>query len=485
MLQGRSRFGAGALKLAFLPSETTGGDSPLAQADDLRRQQALRRRFETMGLEVGLLPGGRALLVTLPVGPEPFPSPQGPRVVRAVRFFTVGHDRIKCVAPRALFHVPLVRIVDCETQAELEARIRSAWAQRLESLERAGRWLAGLGFELEPPQGAPQWSLPLGLEDERARAIVVEPDRVILPSRGPLSGLALACAEDRVFAPEACSSSTDLELGVTARLEELARGRRRPPARRGANDAADLPAPKSLRRAPVLVVGSHLVGDRAVHESLRLRGFDVRASHSMADALDAFRERSFELVLAETRLDRGDGIELIPAIRSLPGIQELPVALVDDRPREGRRSAARAAGASAYLTGPLDGARIAGALMQLAAADRRRFTRFERALSVSWPDCDAPGISATIGRGGMFVKTPATTPSRTRYAIHLAEPGSTVSVDAELSYRLPEAAGPEGPEGIGLRFCGFEPGDEAAWIAYLARLAPLTARRTPASRAPS
>jgi len=458
----------------------------LAQVDDLRRQQGLRRRFETMGLDVGLLPGGRSLLVTLPVGPEPFASPQGPRVVRAVRFFTVGHDRIKCVAPRALFHVPLVRIVDCETPADLEARIRAAWAQRLDALERAGRWLAGLGVELEAPQGAPQWCIPLGLEDERARAIAVEPDRVILPSRGPLSGVPLARAEDRVFAPGPCSSATDLELAVTARLEEMARGRRRAPARRQASDAADLPAPKSLHRAAVLVVGSHLAGDRAVHESLRLRGFEVRASHSMADALDAFRERSFELVLAEARLDRGDGIELIPAIRALPGIQELPVALVDDRPREGRRSAARAAGASAYLTGPLDGARIAGALVQLAAADRRRFTRYARALSVSWRGCDEPGVSATIGRGGMFVKTQAATPLRTRYAIHLAEAGATLGVDAELSYRLPEAgARPEGPEGVGLRFYGFEVGDEAAWIDYLARLAPLTARPTPASRAPS
>ena len=474
------------LKPPLRPSESTEGDSPLVQADDLRRQQILQRRFEAMGLEVGLLPGGRSLLVTLPVSAEPFPTPQGARVVRAVRFFTVGHDRIKCVAPRALFHVPLVRIVDCETPADLEARVRAAWALRLDALERAGRWLRGLGIDLEAPQGAPQWTLPLGLEDERAHAIVVEPERVVLPSRGPLSGLPLARAEERVFAPEGCRSSTDLELAVTSRLEELARGRRRSASPRTAGDTADLPAPRSLRRAPVLVVGSHVATDRGLHESLRLRGFEVQATHSMADALGAFRERSFELVLAETRLDRGDGLELVPAIRSLPGIQELPVALLDDRPREGRRNAARAAGASAYLSGPLDGAGIAGALVQLAAQDRRRFTRYERALSVSWPGCEEPGVSATVGRGGMFVKTPRAVPSRGRYAIHLAEAGATLAVDAELSYRLPETgARPEGPEGIGLRFCGFEPGGEATWIDYLARLAPLTARPTPASRAPS
>ena len=458
----------------------------MPQADEIRRQQVLRRRFEALDLEVGLLPGGRSLLVTLPVGPEPFATPQGPRVVRAVRFYTVGYDRIKCVAPRALFHVPLVRIVDCETRAHLEARIRAAWSERQEALGRARRWLEELGVAIEAPQGAPHWGFSLGLEDAGARAVAVEPERVILPSRGPLSGLQLASPAERVFAAEGCGSATDLELAVTARLEELARSRRRlhplPPAAEG----ADLPAPRSAFRAPVLVVGGRLAADRTLHESLRLRGFEVRATHSMADALDAFRERSFELVLAETRLDRGDGIELIPAIRMLPGIQELPVALLDDRAREGRRAAARAAGANAYLTGSLDGARLASALVQLAAIGRRRFTRYKRALSVSWHGDESPGVSATIGRGGMFVKTTrAASAASGPYALHLPESATTLRVDAELAYRLPDSAGPEGPDGIGLRFRAFQPGDEAAWIDYLARLAPLTSRRLPASPAPS
>ena len=458
----------------------------MAQVDEIRRLQALRRRFEALGLEVGMLPGGRSILVTLPVGAEPFATPQGPRIVRAVRFYTVGYDRIKCVAPRALFHLPLVRIVDCETTTDLEARIRAAWDERQLALGRARRWLEDLGVAIEAPQGAPHWGFALGLEDERARAAVVEPERVILPSRGPLSGLSLASPAERVFAPEGCRSATDLELAVTARLEELARRRRRPQPRPRPSDGADLPAPRSAFRAPVLLVGARLATDRTLHESLRLRGFEVRATPSMAEGLDAFREHSFELVLAEARLDRADGIELIPSIRMLPGIQELPVALLDDHARESRREAARAAGANAYLAGGLDGARLASALVHLAAIGRRRFTRYKSALSVSWRGADSPGVSATIGRGGMFVKTACAAPSANgRYAVHLPESGSTLRVDAELAYRLPDAAGPEGPDGFGLRFRAFQPGDEAAWIDYLARLAPLTARRLPASPAPS
>jgi CheY-like chemotaxis protein len=444
----------------------------VARADELRRQQVLQRRFEAMGLEASLLPGGRAVVVTLPVGPEPFETPQGARRLRAVRFYTVGHDRIKCVAPRALFHLPFVRILDCASPADLEARIRAAWAERLRGLARAKRWLDDLGVTPEAALGAPQWSFSLGLEDSRARGLAVEAGRVILPSRGPLSGLVLGRAEDRVFQVDAsCAAAVDLELAATSRLEELARAARRPATRFRHVD--DLPAPRIARQTPVLLVGARLSVDRSLHDSLRLRGFAIEASRSLGDAIDAFRERSFELVLAEARLDRGDGLELIPALRTLPGILELPVALIDDRPRDIRRSAAAAAGAAAYWTGPLESEQAADALAQIAAAARRRFVRFPHALSVSWDGCSEPGVTASVGRGGMFLKTGDLPLPRRRYALHLADADATLRVDAESVYRLPEAG--IGPEGVGLRFCGFETGAERTWIDYLARLLPASA----------
>jgi CheY-like chemotaxis protein len=444
----------------------------VAQADELRRQQILQRRFRAMGLEAGLLAGGRSVLVTLPVGPEPFETPQGPRRLRALRFYTVGHDRIKCLAPLALFHVPLTRIVDCETAGQLEARVRAAWSERMRGLARTRTWLDERGVAAESPAGAPMWSFPLGLEDARARGLAVEPGRVILPSRGPLSGIALPRGEDRVFEPDAgCRSAIDLELAATARLEQLARERRRHPLHRGAD--ADLPARRLARLVPALVVGARLAADRGLHEALRRRGFVVEAARGAGDALQAFRQRTFEVVLAEARLDRGDGSELIPALRAEPGILDVPVALVDDRPREGRRSAADAAGAAAYWAGPLEGPEIADALAGIAATDRRRFARYDRAISVSWPGCPAPGVTASVGRGGVFLKTPAPELARQRFALHLPETGVTLCVDAEPIYRLPTAA--LGPDGFGLRFCGFEPGTERAWIDYVAGVATASA----------
>ena len=162
------------------------------------------------------------------------------------------------------------------------------------------------------------------------------------------------------------------------------------------------------------------------------------------------------MVLAETRLDRGDGIELVPALRGLPGILDLPVVLFDERPSEHRRNSARAAGASGYLSGPLDASRLASALAHLATERRRRrFARFERALSVSWPGCQTPAVTTEVGRGGCLLRGTVAAPPRGRFALHLPETGRTLRVEAEVMYRLGELT-PGPSEGDGLRFCGFD-----------------------------
>jgi two-component system chemotaxis response regulator CheY len=439
----------------------------VTEAEELRRQRALERRLQGMGLEAGLLPGGRAVVATLPLGPEPFETPDASHVLRAVRFYTVGFDRIKCVAPRALFHLPLIRILDCEKASDLEQRIREVWTARLKELRDARRWLGELGITAETPQGAPAWTFGLGLEDERARATVIERGRVVLPSRGPLSGFALAEPADRVFAPESSRSGTELAIAVTVRLEELARRKRDAAVRRSSEDSCDLPAPRPARTAPLLLVGARLASAHALHESLRLRGFAVHCVTSGSGALDAFRGHSFGLVLVETKLDRADGIELVPALRALPGVLDLPVVLLDERPHDPRRAAAKAAGASGYFAGLADASRLAAALAQLGnERKRRRFARYERALSVSWPGCETPAVTVEIGRLGCRLRGDVLAPARGRFALHLPETSRTLRVEAELLYRTPGGPG-WSPSGVGMRFGSFESNAEPLWIEYV------------------
>ncbi len=441
----------------------------MATKDAPRRQLVLKRRFEAMGLECEVLAGGQTVRVTLPLGDEPFATPEGPRKIPAVRFVTVGHDRIKCVAPRAMFYLPFVRIVECASAADLEARIRASWSGRWQALCRARSWLEGLGIEPHSPAATPQWTFPLGLEDETACGSVVEVGRVVLPSSGPLSGVALASPEERVFATDAhLTAGAELQLAVTLRLESLARGARRRSGPRAPLRLEPKPVPKTPRPTPLLLVGPHLARDAGFHESLRLRGFEVCGVNSIDAAVDAFRKRSFDLVLAETRLDRADGVELIPALRELPGIGTIPVALIDDSPRESRRAQAKEAGASAYMAGNFHAARLAPALARLAAAPRgRRFLRYPQALAVSGPGCMESAVTASIGRGGLFLRT-HDRPTDGLFSIHIPETGRTLPVESEVLYELASVG--TGPLGVGLRFCAFGGKDEAALIEYLASL---------------
>src|SRR5690606_33532715 len=139
------------------------------------------------------------------------------------------------------------------------------------------------------------------------------------------------------------------------------------------------------------------------------------------------------------------------------------------RARAGGRGAPAAPGAAAYGAGPVGAHATADARAEIAASDRRRCARYDRAMSISWTGCAAPGVTASVGRGGVFVKTPAPALARQRFALHLPDRGATPRVDAEPVYRLPAAA--LGPDGFGLRFCGFEAGAERAWIDYVATVA--------------
>jgi hypothetical protein len=60
-------------------------------------------------------------------------------------------------------------------------------------------------------------------------------------------------------------------------------------------------------------------------------------------------------------------------------------------------------------------------------------------------------------------------PARGRFALHLPETGRTLHVEADVMYRLGDVT-PGPSAGDGLRFRGFDEGDEPAWIEYLAGL---------------
>ncbi|HBZ72689.1 MAG TPA: hypothetical protein DEP35_24325 [Deltaproteobacteria bacterium] len=445
-------------------------------AEEGRRQEVVRRRLVGMGLDARPVPGGRALIATLALRPEPFENLAGaPRRFASVTFATVGDDRIKCLKPQALFHLPLIRVVDCGSPQEIETRIRTAWQVRIEALRRARRWLEKLGVEIEICEDSPVLAIPIGVEDRLSRGRVIEAGRVVLPGRGPLSGVSLRRAEDRVFPTSpSWASALDLELGLSTRLEELARldARLRREERLAPRpEVAPPSAAPRQRPARILVVGPRLASDRSLLESLHLRAYETIAVRTAQEAIKAFEIASPELVLAETNLGRFEGIELIPSLRAIPGIEEVPVVLVDDRLRPERREASRQAGAAGYLVRPLEVPKIAGGISNLVRRPkRRRFRRYPERLSVRNLGGESAFLTGDVGRGGMFLWTDRELPFENleRYAIALPVVGESLGVEAEVVHRCSVPG--SGRRGAGLRFHSFHADGEARWIRYLRSL---------------
>jgi two-component system, chemotaxis family, chemotaxis protein CheY len=444
----------------------------MAEAEERRTAKLLLKRLAAMGMEAHLLPGGRCVRARMRLWPAPFPLLDGPGEFRELVFATVGATQIKCLEPRALFQLPFVSIAGCTGPEGIEERVRAAWAAHRRTLVDAHRALRALGIRVAAENGA-TLAFPIGVEDREAAARCLDAARLALPSRGPLSGVALARASERVHArPAGAEASSDVEIALTNHLERLAPGARAP---RLLVRALELPAldPRPPRAKPVgsghrvLLVGPLLGRDPELVAGLRQLGHRTRIEYSIQDALEAFASQSFELVLADTHIGRAEGIELVPALSELPGIERLPVVLVDERSRESVREAARRVGAAGYLAHPIDPARISAGLERLLRGrGKRRFARLGQRLAAH-PEGSEPGVTIAIGRLGLSVRTPRELASGglQRWTIRLAELGEDVRIDAETIYRIP-AAGPEDPT-AGLRIRAFPDRNEPLWIDYL------------------
>jgi CheY-like chemotaxis protein len=448
----------------------------MGEAEERRIAKLLLKRLAAMGMEAHLLPGGRCVRARMRLWPAPFPLLDGPGEFRELVFATVGATHIKCLEPRALFQLPMISIAGCTGPEGIEERVRAAWAAQRRALGEAHRALRALGIRVSA-EGHVTLSFPIGVEDREAAARCLDANRVALPSRGPLAGVALARASERVLTrPAAAETASDVEIALTNHLERIARSGRTP---RLIVRSLELPAaldPRPPRAKPVgsghrvLLVGPLLGRDNDLVAGLRQLGHRTRVEYSIQDALEAFRSQSFELVLADTHIGRAEGMELVPALSDLPGIERLPVVLVDERTRESVREAAQRVGAAGYLAHPVDPNRISAGLARLLRGrGKRRFARLGQRLAVQLEGSD-PGVTIAIARLGLSVRTPRELRSGgiERWTVRLAELGQDVRIDAETIYRIP-AAGPEDPT-AGLRIRSFPDRNEALWIDYLTAL---------------
>lgn len=426
-----------------------------------------------MGIHARMLDDQRCVLGSMRLRTVQLETLSGSIEFDQVVFSSVGRDRIKCLRPRPLFQLPIIRIGDCRDSTDIEAKIRLSWKKYIDELQETRRWLANLGSDVRVTDEGTTLGFTIEGENRRTRVSMIDESQVILPSQGPLTGVTIQRAEDRLMKVDPTTrSSVELEIAISTRLEELSRLDRRlsDERRRMSLDEQidELRTAEGDRPVRLLLVGPRLSRERACIESLRLRGYEVNIAASEQEALNIFDHCSPELVMADTQMGRNEGTDFVLALRKVAGVEEIPVVLVDSTRREFSRDAARRIGAAGYLVYPIDIQRISKRLSDMVHEPRRRrWTRFHRKLPARVEGATQPCMITTVGRGGLFVATEDDLSTHTlrHCRFSLPEVAATVSCEAEVIYRRGSLGRDRG--GVGLRFHSFNGADENVLIDYL------------------
>jgi len=433
------------------------------------------RRLRAMGIEIAHETGATWARGRLALSAAPFESLAEPIRVPAAVFYTLGHNRLKFCQPRIFFDLPALEIAGCETATDVERALRRAWQHLLRDLalgrERFSR-LATLEVE---SHGTRLQLIPAA--GTHSRWEVRSSDELQLPSIGPLADQPVAEPGQRRFRPlRGLESSLELDLALERAVQGVAERRPTPPR-------SEAGSPRRRRpRARVLALASdeRLLAD--LGSALPAREIAVALHRDPARALAAFAHYSFDAVLLEAHVAREDGLEIALRVREIPGVEDLPVALIDARESAQHREAASRLGLACYRVKPISGVDLSALLDELLLQlTRRRFRRFRARLAARAAASELEDRTEQIARGGLCLRSarPLRVGEDETYSIALPAPYEPVHVSGRVIARV-QVPG-SSTQLAGVRLTGFERGSEERWIRVIEALARRESAKAPAA----
>jgi CheY-like chemotaxis protein len=231
----------------------------------------------------------------------------------------------------------------------------------VDSIEEAQEALAGPPFDCVVLGSGIAKTAALGLlarssSDRRLHAstFILCPDKPLTDrERARLRRLAPTILVKVISSPEQLAAEAAMALqrqpirpaaGWSARVERL---------------ESDPEVQEGLRGRKVLLVDDDVRNLFALASLLEDRGMEVLFGETGKEALAALeRDQDVDIVLMDIMLPGMDGNETIAAIRQMPALRELPIVAVTAKAMEGDRERSLTAGASDYITKPVEPERL-------------------------------------------------------------------------------------------------------------------------------
>lgn len=114
--------------------------------------------------------------------------------------------------------------------------------------------------------------------------------------------------------------------------------------------------------ATVLAVDDSTSFRRLVSATLMQAGYRTIEAADGAEAMAVAQSQPVDLVLTDYNMPNMNGIELVQALRALPGHRSTPILLLSTESDDALKASGKAAGASGWLRKPFDPPALLAAL---------------------------------------------------------------------------------------------------------------------------
>jgi len=123
------------------------------------------------------------------------------------------------------------------------------------------------------------------------------------------------------------------------------------------------------RFMPVLLVDDHHTMIDILRDQLRqIRFADVDEANSGGEALSKLCARRYELIISDWHMEPVTGLDLLKAVRTDPGLKQIPFIMVTGESRAENVVTARKFGVSGYIVKPFNAPTLKAKIEAVLAA---------------------------------------------------------------------------------------------------------------------